>query len=75
MARRGGRYVQQVNNGKQIIPTLIFEDGSILVVGGGNSGVEEGLFLTKFATKVTVLEVRDRLGASQILQEKAASHP
>ncbi len=47
----------------------------VVVVGGGNSGVEEGLFLTKFATKVTVLEVRDRLGASQILQEKAASHP
>ena len=46
-----------------------------VVVGGGNSGVEEGLFLTKFASKVTVLEVRDRLGASQILQEKAASHP
>ncbi len=47
----------------------------MVVVGGGNSGIEEGLFLTKFATKVTVLEVRDRLGASQILQEKAASHP
>ena len=46
----------------------------MVVVGGGNSGVEEGLFLTKFADKVTVLEVRDRLGASQILQEKAASH-
>jgi thioredoxin reductase (NADPH) len=47
----------------------------MVVVGGGNSGIEEGLFLTKFATKVTVLEVRDRLGASQILQEKAAGHP
>ena len=46
-----------------------------VVVGGGNSGVEEGLFLTKFAKKVTVLEVRDQLGASQILREKAASHP
>ena len=34
-------------------------------VGGGNSGVEEGLFLTRFASKVTVLEVRERLGASQ----------
>lgn len=45
------------------------------VVGGGNSGVEEGLFLTKFANKITVLEMRDKLGASQILQEKAASHP
>ena len=52
-----------------------YKGQELLVVGGGNSGVEEGLFLTKFACKVTVLEVRDRLGASQILQEKAASHP
>ena len=47
----------------------------LVVGGGGNSGVEEGLFLTKFATKVTILEVGERLRASQILQEKAASHP
>ena len=52
-----------------------YKGQELVVVGGGNSGIEEGLFLTKFATKVTVLEVRDRLGASQILQEKAASHP
>ena len=52
-----------------------YEGEDLVVVGGGNSGVEEGLFLTKFANKVTVLEVRDRLGASRILQEKAASHP
>jgi thioredoxin reductase (NADPH) len=52
-----------------------YKGQEMVVVGGGNSGIEEGLFLTKFATKVTVLEVRDRLGASQILQEKAASHP
>ena len=52
-----------------------YKGQDMVVVGGGNSGVEEGLFLTKFANKVTVLEVRDRLGASQILQEKAASHP
>ena len=52
-----------------------YKGQDLVVVGGGNSGVEEGLFLTKFANKVTVLEVRDRLGASQILQEKAASHP
>ena len=47
----------------------------MVVVGGGNSGVEEGLFLTKFATKVTVLERSDRLKASQILREKADRHP
>ena len=52
-----------------------YKGQELVVVGGGNSGIEEGLFLTKFATKVTILEVRDRLGASQILQEKAASHP
>lgn len=52
-----------------------YKGQELVVVGGGNSGVEEGLFLTKFATKVTILEVNDRLRASQILQEKAASHP
>ena len=46
-----------------------------LVVGGGNSGIEEGLFLTRFASRVTVLEVGDRLRASQVLQDKAAAHP
>ena len=52
-----------------------YKGQDLVVVGGGNSGVEEGLFLTKFANKVTVLEIHERLGASQILQEKAASHP
>ena len=52
-----------------------YKGQELLVVGGENSGVEEGLFLTKFATKVTILEVGERLRASQILQEKAASHP
>ena len=52
-----------------------YQGQDMVVVGGGNSGIEEGLFLTKFANKITVLEMRDRLGASQILQEKAASHP
>ena len=52
-----------------------YKDREMVVVGGGNSGVEEGLFLTKFASKVTVLEMRDRLGASQILREKAARVP
>lgn len=52
-----------------------YKGQDMVVVGGGNSGVEEGLFLTKFANKVTVLEVRDRLGASQVLRESAANHP
>ena len=47
----------------------------VVVVGGGNSGVEEGLFLTKFASKVTVLEFQDQLDTRQILREKAERHP
>ena len=52
-----------------------YRDLPTLVVGGGNSGIEEGLFLTRFASHVTVLEVGDRLRASQVLQDKAAAHP
>ncbi len=52
-----------------------YKGKELVAVGGGNSGIEEGLFLTKFATKVTILEVGDRLRASQILQGKAARHP
>ena len=52
-----------------------YKGKDMIVVGGGNSGLEEGLFLTKFANSVTVLEVRERLGASQILQEKVEGHP
>lgn len=47
----------------------------LLVVGGGNSGLEEGLFLTQFTDKVTVVEFADRLLGSQILQEKALADP
>lgn len=52
-----------------------YRDMPVLVVGGGNSGVEEGLFLTRFASRVTLLEAGDRLRASQVLQDKAAAHP
>ena len=52
-----------------------YKGQDMVVVGGGNSGIEEGLFLTKFANKITVLERNDRLGASQILQDKADRQP
>ncbi len=47
----------------------------IVVVGGGNSGLEEGLFLTQFADHVTVVEYLDTLAASRLLQDKVANHP
>ena len=52
-----------------------YEGEQVVVVGGGNSGVEEGLFLTRFADKVTLLERGDQLKASRILREKAEAHP
>ncbi len=52
-----------------------YKGKEVIVVGGGNSGLEEGLFLTKFASKVTVLEFGDRLRATQVLQQKVADHP
>jgi thioredoxin reductase (NADPH) len=47
----------------------------VMVIGGGNSGVEEGLFLTQFADKVRLVEFGEELKASQLLQEKIRRHP
>lgn len=49
-----------------------YKDKEVLVVGGGNSGFEEGLFLTRFASKVTIVEFLPEVRASAILQEKVA---
>jgi thioredoxin reductase (NADPH) len=46
----------------------------LLVLGGGNSGLEEGLFLTQFVDKVTIVERGDRLRASKLLQDKVMMH-
>jgi thioredoxin reductase (NADPH) len=54
-----------------------FYDGAeeLLVIGGGNSGLEEGLFLSQFVQKVRVLEFAPELKASQLLQDKVRADP
>lgn len=53
----------------------LFRDKDIAVVGGGNTAIQDAVFLSRFATSVTVIHRRDELRATKILQERAFANP
>lgn len=52
-----------------------FKDKRLVVVGGGDTAVEDSVFLTKFASSVHIIHRRDKLRAQRIIQERALTHP
>lgn len=70
-----GKYLSKGISYCATCDAAFFEDFEVYVVGGGDAAVEEAMYLTKFARKVTVIHRRDELRAAKSIQEKAFANP
>lgn len=70
-----GKYIGKGVSYCATCDAAFFEDLEVFVVGGGDSAVEEAMYLTKFARKVTIIHRRDELRAAKSIQEKAFANP
>ena len=70
-----GQYVGKGISFCATCDAAFFEDFEVYVVGGGDAAVEEAMYLTKFARKVTIIHRRDELRAAKSIQEKAFANP
>ncbi len=70
-----GKYVGKGISFCATCDAAFFEDFEVYVVGGGDAAVEEAMYLTKFARKVTIIHRRDELRAAKSIQEKAFANP
>lgn len=70
-----GKYIGKGVSYCATCDAAFFEDFEVFVVGGGDSAVEEAMYLTKFARKVTIIHRRDELRAAKSIQEKAFANP
>ena len=62
-------------NGHLVISGAFYRDRNILVIGGGDSAMEEAVFLTRFASKVTIVTRDPALSASKVVVDKVEEHP